>query len=139
MRAEPRWLGKTLVLALHDLLIIEHGGLPGLRDEGLLDSALARPRNLWVYSKPDEFALAARYAAGIVRDHPFLDGNKRTAFAAACVFLEDNGTRLALAEVEVVERMVGLAAGDVSEAEFARWLATGVARKKPRRARRKRR
>ena len=75
MRAEPRWLGKTLVLALHDLLIVEHGGLPGLRDEGLLDAALARPRNLWVYGEPDEFALAARYAVAIaknagVRDNP---------------------------------------------------------------------
>ena len=138
MRAEPRWLGKALVLALHDLLIIEHGGLPGVRDEGLLDSALARPRNLWAYGKPDVFALAARYASGIVRDHPFLDGNKRTAFAAACVFLEDNGTRLALPEVEVVERMVGLAAGSVSEPEFARWLEAGVARKKPSRTRRRR-
>jgi len=130
MRTEPRWLGKSLVQALHDLLIVEHGGLPGLRDEGLLDSALARPRNLWVYGKPDLFALAARYATAIVRDHPFLDGNKRTAFAAACVFLEDNGARTGLAEIEVVERMVGLAAGDVSEEEFARWLAEGPSRRR---------
>jgi len=134
MRAEPRWLGKALVLALHDLLIVEHGGLSGLRDEGLLDSALARPKNLWAYGSPDLFVLGARYASAIVRDHPFLDGNKRTAFAAACVFLVDNGERLDLPEVEVVERMVGLAAEDVSEAQFARWLAAGTGRsKRPRR------
>lgn len=127
------------MLALHDLIVHEHGGLAGVRDEGLLDSALNRPRNLHAYGAPDLFALAASYASGIVRNHPFLDGNKRTAFACACVFLEDNGRAVELAEVEVVEQMVGLAAGTVTEHRFARWLEAGAGTKKARAKRRKRR
>jgi death-on-curing protein len=134
MRSEPRWLHPDLVLTLHDILVAEHGGLAGLRDAGLLESALARPRNLWTYGKPDLFDLAASYASGLVRDHPFLDGNKRTAFAAACVFLEDNGIGVDLVEAEVVESMVSLAAGKGTESEFAAWMrrACGRNRRAPR-------
>jgi death-on-curing protein len=135
MRREPRWLSRNLVLALHDALVREHGPLAGIRDEGLLDSALARPRNVYAHGRADLSALAAAYASGIVRDHPFLDGNKRTAFAAACVFLEDNGLRVELDEVEVVVRMVALAAGGLSERELAAWLE---ARAKKRQRRRRR-
>lgn len=138
MKREPRWLSAVLVHALHDLLVQEHGGLPGLRDEGLLDSALARPLHLRAYGTPDLFDLAARYASAIVRDHPFLDGNKRTAFVAACVFLEDNGLEVELPEIEVVERMVALAAGSLNEAEFARWLEAGAKSKRRVRKRPKR-
>jgi death-on-curing protein len=122
------------VIALHDHLVQEHSGLPGLRDEGLLDSALARPRNLWAYEQAGLLAFAACYAGGIVRDHPFFDGNKRTAFTAASVFLEDNGHALALPEEEMVERMVGRAAAVVDEAGFARWLEAGSGHRKKRRS-----
>lgn len=137
MSSEPRWLSRALVQAVHDLLVAEHGGLPGIRDEGLLLSALDRPRNLRAYAKADFFGLAAGYAAGLVRDHPFLDGNKRTAFAAACIFLEDNGFEVELNEVDVVERMVALASGALGEGEFAAWLKTGSGARKKTRAKKR--
>jgi death-on-curing protein len=102
-------------------LVHEFGGLPGLRDPGLLDSALAR-RNSFACGKPDMFDLAAAYAGGIVCDHPFLDGNKRTAFLAALVLLHDNGWDLAAPEEEVVVHKVSLAASHVGEKAFADWL-----------------
>jgi death-on-curing protein len=119
---EPVWLSRALISAIHDEQIAEHGGSPGLRDEGLLESALARPRNLAAYGKPDLAALAAAYAFGLARNHPFVDGNKRTAFVAAELFLDLNGHDLVASDEDCVTAMLSLAAGETSEAEFAAWL-----------------
>jgi len=98
------------------------GGLEGVRDAGLLESALHRPRHLFAYGKPSLFDLAAAYAAGIVKNHPFLDGNKRTGFVSAALFLEINGHRFIAPEEEVVERTLALAAGVIGEVEYGAWL-----------------
>lgn len=129
MTGEPVWLSRALISAIHDEQIAEHGGSPGLRDEGLLESALARPRNLAAYGEPDLAALAAAYAFGLVRNHPFVDGNKRTAFVAAELFLDLNGQDLVASDEDCVTAMLSLAAGETSEAEFAAWLG---ARSRPR-------
>ena len=118
----PVWVARELVLVLHDRLLAEHGGAPGLRDEGLLDSALARPRQLLAYGDPDICALAAAYAAGLVRNYPFVDGNKRIAFMTAYVFLARNGRRVLAPEAEATAMVIGLAAGEIDEAAFAIWL-----------------
>jgi len=107
---------------MHERLLADHGGSPGLRDPGLLDSALARARNLQTYGTPDTCDMAAAYAAGIIRNHPFVDGNKRTGFMAAYVFLAENGRQLRAPEVEVVQTVTLLAARQIDEAEFAAWL-----------------
>lgn len=108
---------------MHLSQLAEHGGLPGLRDEGALLSALARPENLHPYGNPTVFELAASYAAGIIQNHPFSDGNKRTGLLAAFVFLYLNGYRLRAPEAEAVVMTLGLAARTVNEAGYARWLA----------------
>lgn len=119
----PVWLDRQVLLVLHGESLVEHGGLSGLRDAGGLDSALARPRNALAYGEAgDIFDLAAAYAGGIVRNHPFADGNKRAAFIAAFTFLLVNGVDLTVAEEEAVTTMLALAAGDLSEATFAAWL-----------------
>ena len=118
----PVWLSKAIVLAMHERLLAEHGGSAGLRDPGLLDSALARPRQLHAYGAPDTGDLATAYAAGIIRNHPLVDGNKRTGFMCALVFLAENGFRLIAREVEVVQVVTLLAAGEIDEAAFAGWL-----------------
>jgi death on curing protein len=119
---EPVWVARELVLVLHDWLLAAHGGAPGLRDEGLLVPALARPRQLLGYSRPDLPALAAAYAGGLVRNHPFVDGNKRTGFITAYVFLARNGRTLAAPEADATAMMMALAAGAADEAAFAAWL-----------------
>lgn len=119
---EWRWLSEALVLAIHDEQLAEHGGRVGIRDRGLLQSALARPINLATYGDPDAFALAAAYAFGIARNHPFIDGNKRTAFVAAAVFLLDNGYEIDAAEEAVVTVMLGVSDGTFSESKLASWL-----------------
>jgi death on curing protein len=119
---EWNWLGEATVLAIHDVQLTEHRGAPGVRDHGLLDSALARPRNLAAYDDPDAFAVAASYAFGIVRNHPFVDGNKRTAFVVAATFLLDNGYELDASEPDATIAMLRLAEGTMSEAAFAAWL-----------------
>lgn len=120
---EPVWLDAEVLLLLHRAALAEHGGLDGVRDPGLLDSALARPMNLHAYEgETDLCRLAASYAAGIVRNHPFADGNKRAAFLAAVVFLERNGMAPELAEGEAIAAMLDLAAGDLPEEGFAAWL-----------------
>ena len=119
---DPVWLSKAVVLAVHGRTLADHGGGPGLRDEGLLDSALARPRQLQAYGVPDLCDLAASYAAGIIRNHPFVDGNKRAGFMSAYVFLTANGLRLTAAEVDVVQVVTLLAASEIDEGEFAAWL-----------------
>jgi len=119
---EPRWVQHTVVLALQERLVAEFGGEPGLRDAGLLESALTRPRNRWEYEKAEIFELAAGYAFGLARNHPFLDGNKRIAFTMAALFLELNGQRFAAGEAEAVVQTLALASGELDEAGYAAWL-----------------
>ena len=119
---KPLWLSKDLIFAVHERLVAEFGGLAGLRDEGLLESALGKPENLFAYARPNTFDLAASYAFGIVRNHPFLDGNKRTGFAAAAVFIETNGYRLNATEVEATAVTLALAEGSITEKSYAAWL-----------------
>ena len=116
------WLVEGVVIAVHAEQIAEHGGSDGIRDRGLLSSALDRPRNLAGYGMPTVFDLAAAYALGIMQNHPFIDGNKRTGFLAAYVFLALNGWKLIAAEASAVEAALALASGRMSEAEFAGWL-----------------
>ena len=119
---EPEWVLREAVLAAHEQSLAQFGGSSGLRDEGLLDSALGKPLNLFAYGKPDLFDLAASYGYGIVKNHPFIDGNKRTGFLVAVVFLELNGDRFQASEVDATLQTLALAAGALSEAEFAGWL-----------------
>lgn len=116
------WIDAPLARALHGEQLAAHGGGNGVRDAGLLDSALQRPRNLAAYGEPDAAALAATLAFGIARNHPFVDGNKRTAFVAAATFIEANGGRFNASEADVVLTFVALAAGDVTEDELADWF-----------------
>ena len=116
------WIDPGVILAVHDEQLAEHGGATGVRDAGLLDSAMARPRNLALYGEPDVCALAAAYAFGLVRDHPFVDGNKRSAFVAAELFLALNGRRLVATDADCVLTVLRLAASDIDEAAFAAWL-----------------
>ena len=116
------WIGIDLALALHDRQLAEHGGPAGVRDAGLLESALARPVNLAAYSDPDAPALAASYAFGIARNHAFIDGNKRTAWVLARLFLKANGVEIAFDKADAIRAMLGLAAGELSEEELAAWF-----------------
>ena len=108
---------------MHEKLIERFGGLQGIRDEGLLDSALNKPLHVFNYGKPTVFELAASYALGIVKNHPFLDGNKRTGFVAAALFIEANGFSFQATEEEAVLETLALAAGERTEADYAAWLA----------------
>ena len=119
------WLNPLVVDLIHKLVIKEHGGLRGIRDEGGLESALARPVNLYAYGMPTAFELGAAYAYGIAKNHPFLDGNKRTAFTTACVFLESNGFPVVLPEALAVVLMRQLATDELSEKEFSEFLEKG--------------
>jgi death-on-curing protein len=116
------WILKDFVLSLHEELLSEHGGTPGIRDEGLLDSALARPQNIHSYGNTDRFTLATAYITGIIRNHPFIDGNKRTAFMTGYVFLSRNGKELIADEAEATQIMLALASTKVSEEDFALWI-----------------
>ena len=120
----PVWIDKAVVLAWHNELLAEHGGAPGVRDEGLLESALARPRNLHAYShqSPSLFRLAAAYASGILRNHAFIDGNKRTGLVVAIAFLELNGVTFDAPQQETYLAFLELAAGRTTEGRFASWL-----------------
>ena len=123
MKRGIRWISEAAVRAMHEELIAEHGGGEGLRDPGLLSSALVRPRNRRVYGRSTSiFDLAAVYGAGIVRNYPFIDGNKRVALMVIYVFLEMNGYRLESPEVEAVGIMLALAAGEVDERALSGWL-----------------
>jgi len=118
------WLRESVVLAIHSEQLAEHGGRCGVRDAGLLASALARPpRHLAEYGSPGVYDLAAAYAFGLIRNHPFFDGNKRTGFLAAFVFLDRHGQVLQAREVEVAAAVTALAADGMTEAGFAAWLA----------------
>jgi len=120
------WIGEDVALATHDVLLAEFGGLPGVRDLNFLQSALARPQHLLAYGSPDPAALAAAYAYGIVRNHPFADGNKRTGYALALAFLLDNGWIFTGTDIESIEMMWALAAGGVSEDALAGWFRAGL-------------
>lgn len=121
---EPQWLTEAVVLSIQNKLLARFGGLAGVRDSGLLESALNRPQNRFYYESPSLFELAADYAVGIVKNHPFLDGNKRAGFMAAYTFLGMNGYRLEATEETAVLFTLGLAAGEVSAEEYAHWLET---------------
>lgn len=119
---DMKWVSENTVLAIHDEQLAEHGGMPGLRDLALVQSALHRAQNLAAYGAPDIADLAAAYAFGISRGHGFLDGNKRSAFVVACVFLLDQGYGLFASDQDAVTTMVAVEAGDMSEAELAVWF-----------------
>ena len=121
------WIDPAVVLAVHEEQLAEHGGAAGVRDVGMLDSALARPRNLAHYGEPDVCELAAAHAFGLARNHPFIDGNKRSAFVATELFLMLNGWRLTASDADCVLVMLNLAAGELDEAPFADWLRSRVA------------
>lgn len=125
---EPTWLSRGLIVRVHDRQLLEHGGSSGIRDEGLLDSALARPRHLLTYGGEDVdmAALAAAYACGISRNHAFVDGNKRTAAVACELFLELNGCLLLAEDAELYPLFMGVAAGEIDEDELADWLRERV-------------
>lgn len=128
MGSQPRWLPRLAIEAVHLDQIREHGGLPGIRELGALESALARARNRWSYQpEVDLHSLAAAYGFGLARSHPFNDGNKRIAFMAAAVFLDLNGLALEADEVQVVTVFIALAAGTVDEEQLAGWLRSNSA------------
>lgn len=119
---EPVWVTEEDCLSFHEKLLARFGGAAGVRDRGLLASALARPQHRFAYEQPSLFELAASYAHGIVKNHPFLDGNKRTGFLAAALFLEANGVRFNAREEDAVVQTLALAAGAINADEFAAWL-----------------
>ncbi len=120
---EPIWIVSSVANSIHNAVIAKYGGgTSGIRDEGLLESALARPINSHAYGQTDLCALAASYAYGIARNHPYIDGNKRTAFVTACLFLQTNGLEVTMDEAIATTAMLDLAAGKISEEEFATWL-----------------
>ncbi len=126
-RKDPVWIDERDVLAIHDRLLAFHGGAAGLRDRGLLQSALARPRHYHSYSgTPDIVEMAALYTAGIVRNHPFVDGNKRAGFVAGALFLETNGFTFRADEADATRAVFDLAAGTMDEAGYAAWLRASV-------------
>jgi death-on-curing protein len=120
--SEWRWVNQRSLMLLHDESLAEHGGAPALRDEGLLQSALARPLNLLAYAEPDLAELAAAYAVGIAKNHPFVDGNKRTAFLAVGLLLALNGQRLVATQAEATLVVLDVAASALDEAGFAAWV-----------------
>ena len=128
-----RWISKSALLLLHGESLAEHGGGAGLRDEGLLDSALARPQNVLAYASPkappDVATLAASYAVGLAKNHPFVDGNKRAAFLATGLFLYLNGYRLSASQAEATLTVLGVASSDITEEEFAEWLRAHASKK----------
>ena len=119
---EPIWLELTVVLAIHDEQLAEHGGQPGVRDYAALDSALSRPKHRFAYGSKSLAELAASLAFGISRNHPFIDGNKRTSLVVAELFLSLNGVELSATDAECVATFLALAAGELSEAQLAVWL-----------------
>jgi death on curing protein len=120
--SELIWIDLAVVLAIHDEQLAEHGGQAGVRDRGLLESALARPRNQFGYGESSLARLAAAYAFGISRNHPFLDGNKRTSLVVAELFLELNGLELAASDAACIATFLSLASGELTEDDLARWV-----------------
>jgi len=128
MSKEPKWVLRDTVLLLHEQSLAEHGGTAGIRDEGLLDSALGKPLNLFAYGEPAIYDLAASYVYGLVKNHPFLDGNKRTGFVTGVLFLALNGYKLIASEADAAIRTLALAAGEMTEKGYAAWLETNSAK-----------
>lgn len=126
MRRDWLWLSKDEVLILHERQISVHGGPTGIRDEGLLESALSRPENLQAYADPDVAELAAAYAFGLAKNHPFIDGNKRASFVACALFLRLNGYRLPPDDDANIATWLALASGDLSEPGLASWLRARI-------------
>jgi death on curing protein len=124
----PVWVLREAVVAVHEQLVSAFGGSAGIRDAGLLESALARPENLHSYGRPTTFDLAASYGFGLVKNHPFVDGNKRIGFTVAVMFLELNGYRFNATEADATVRTLALAASDIGEAEYAAWLKANCRR-----------
>ncbi len=123
---EPVWLDRPVILAIHDRQLLDHGGASGVRDEGLLESALARPRQHAAYGEPDLAELAALHAIAIAHNHPFIDGNKRTAYVALELFLAKNRAAFAATDTECVLMMLGMAAREISDADFIAWVRENV-------------
>jgi death on curing protein len=117
-----RWITFQAVTLLHDESLAEHGGSGGIRDQGLLESALDRPRNLAAYGQPDLADLCASYAFGIAKNHPFVDGNKRSAFLSLCLFAELNGVLVEASQLEATQAVLALAGGEIDEPAFAEWV-----------------
>ncbi len=127
--SEPDWIDVRAALAIHGRLLGLDGGAPGVRDMGLLESALARAKQLHAHGdKPDIMDMAAAYVAGIVRNHPFIDGNKRTGFVVGVLFLEMNGYRFVASEEAATQAVLGLAAGSLDETAFAAWIRASTKR-----------
>jgi death on curing protein len=126
--SEPIWIEDELVLAIHDRQLVEHGGAEGLRDEALLQSALGRQPNHFAYESSDVVELAAKYTAGIVQNHPFVDGNKRTGFVVGVLFLELNGYRFTASEEAAAQAVLELAAGTMDERGFCEFLRANAGR-----------
>ncbi len=126
---EPLWLNREDCLGIHEMMLSQHGGLSGVRDEGMLLSAIAKPQNHFAYGSESLAVMAASYAAGIVLNHPFLDGNKRTGFMTAATFLEMNGLELTATEEATVQQTVGLASGQITEQAYADWLQANCKQK----------
>ncbi len=124
--AQWRWIDRAVLIAVHEMQLAEHGGGASLRDANLLESALSRPLNLAAYGEPDVCALAAAYGHGMSRNHAFIEGNKRTALVATELFLRRNGWRLIVSDADCVFTMLNVAAGDISEGDFAAWLRAHV-------------
>jgi death-on-curing protein len=120
--SEPEWLTATMAVAIHDEQLLIHGGLSGIRDAALLESALDRPRNKWAYENAELPTLAAAYGYGLAKNHPFVDGNKRTSLLAIYTFLGINGIEFIVDEAEAAAMIFALAAGEVSEENLARWI-----------------
>lgn len=127
--SEPVWIEDDLVLAIHDRLLVEHGGAGGVRDESLLQSALARPLNHIAYASSDIIELAAKYTAGIIQNHPFIDGNKRTGFVIGVLFLELNSYQFTASEEAVAQAVLELAAGTIDENALCEFLRANVKRR----------
>jgi death-on-curing protein len=125
---EPVWIDLDVVLAIHDEQLAEHGGQAGVRDRGLLESAVARPRNQFAYGESSHARLAASYAFGISRNHPFLDGNKRTSLVVAELFLALNGVELTASDAKCITTFLQLAAGDLTEEALAEWITANSSR-----------
>jgi death-on-curing protein len=126
--SEPKWISKRALLLLHEESLAEFGGPRGLRDEGLLESALARPENLHAYNPASTLPdLAAAYGFGIAKSHPFVDGNKRAAFLSIGLFLSINGYRMTADQLEAITIMLGIASGTVAESALAAWLTVNIA------------
>ncbi len=125
---KPVWIREDVTIAIHERLLADHGGESGIRDRGLLESALARPQQIHAYDDPDLSTLAAAYATGIIRNHPFIDGNKRVGFMVAYVFLSRNGVNLTATEVSATQAVMDLAAGQMTEEQFGQWLRDNTER-----------